>query len=138
MTKLKAFAHIYWKSISSPKYYKEMLKTNLKFSLKYFVTLGVFAALITTIGASIVAVPTVKKGISDIATSVKNSYPQDLILTSNNNAWTVNKPEPYSVPFPVTESNSKDTPKNLIVLYHNGTVDDIKALDTLILVNEKN
>jgi hypothetical protein len=84
-------------------------------------------------------IPAAQKAIVEFANSAKEMFPQDLVITIQDNKWALNKPEPFIVALP--ESNKpteKNGPKNLIILSQNGTIDDLNRLDTIILVNAKN
>jgi len=45
--------------------------------------------------------------MEDVAKSAKEAYPSDLVVTSKDDVWTINKPEPYFIPFPATEVTVK-------------------------------
>ena len=62
MSKIKAFGYIYYKSITSIKYYRDVLKAEFSFSFKYFATIAVIASLIITAVASVEIYPEVTKG----------------------------------------------------------------------------
>ena len=70
------------------------------------------------------------------------TYPSDLIISSEAGEWSINQDEPYAVPVPELfkseELESADFPDNLIVFYHEGTINDLDEMSTLIIVNEVN
>lgn len=151
MKYLKAFTYVFYKSSISLEYYKDLLKTDLKFSLKYFFTLGLFAALIASVGFSFKIIPEVKKITDDIGQQLLNIYPDELEFKVENNEWSINQSEPYVIPLPGigdiknnaqnnmqngTEKN--EIPENLVVFYHEGTIEDIEIFDTLAILNSKN
>jgi hypothetical protein len=138
--KLKAFGYVYYKSLTSFSYYRDILKTRFKFSVKYFLFLAVVITLITTIKTAITMVPDISKKMGGFVTSIKNFYPNDLVFTIKNGEWSVNRPEPFVVALPQTEEvkQATTTPKNIIVFYNTGTIEDLKTLDTMVLVNKVN
>jgi hypothetical protein len=135
MKKIKAFFYVYFKSLTSLTYYQDILKTNFNFSVKYYVFLAVMASLIGTLGVSMKTVPEVQNWVSSFMQSVKNAYPNDLVLTIKNNEWDINKPQPFIFPLPQAVKNE---PKNILVLYKDGTINDLESLDTMILINKVN
>lgn len=82
-------------------------------------------------------VPLAQKIVAEVSNSARDMFPQDLVVTIVDNKWSLNKPEPFIVPAPVLD-NDVDAPKNFVVLYQNGTIEDITKFDTLVLVNAKN
>lgn len=137
MKKLKAFLHIYRKSLTSPKYYFELLKTPFIFSIKYLLVMALIASAIVSVSTSIQTTPQLKTTVNNTILKARELFPNDLVISLNNGSWTINKPEPYIVPVPI-ENIPKDTPKNLVVFYHDGTLDDLKKLDTIAIVNTTN
>ena len=156
MKKIRAFIYVFWKSISSVSYYKDVVKTNFMFSVKYLVVLTLFASLITTVIGAAIEIPKISREFRTFVQSAKNSYPDDLVFSIKNGEWSVNRPEPFIIAMPKdlensvatdkadgenndgTDLNSQETPKNLVVFYGDGTIDDLKNLDTMAVVNRTN
>lgn len=144
MKKIKAFFYVAYKSIVSPKYYRELLKTNFDFSIKYYVVLILIAATITSVGTYLIEGPRAKRVVENVLSQIETSYPEDLVFTIKDGGWEVNKPLPLIFEFPKTEIKDggrfqqEPISKNLLVLDKNGTVEDLKKYDTIILVNESN
>ncbi len=140
---------MYKKSLSSIGYYKEVVVNKFSFSLKYFLSLAILSALIVTVTVSIKTYPQITKTIDEMMSKVKEIYPQELVISTKGNEWSINVPEPLVIPFPdvdalenipadATQPETQSIPENLIVLNHAGTVEDFENMKTLILVNEKN
>jgi len=146
MKKLKAFIYVYTKSLTNLPYYRDILKTSFKFSLKYYLLLALFASIITTAAVSIKVVPETFKVFGDLVNSARSAFPDDLVFTIKSGEWTINREEPFIVPLPDFgtkkeingQSSEAKTPKNLAVFYHTGTIEDLDNLDTLILFNKVN
>ncbi|OGC70037.1 hypothetical protein A2415_01615 [candidate division WWE3 bacterium RIFOXYC1_FULL_39_7] len=149
MNRVKAFFYVYKKSLSSIGYYKEVVVNKFSFSLKYFLSLAILSALIVTVTVSIKTYPQITKTIDEMMSKVKEIYPQELVISTKGNEWSINVPEPLVIPFPdvdalenipadATQPETQSIPENLIVLNHAGTVEDFENMKTLILVNEKN
>lgn len=138
MKKIRAFFYVFIKSITSPVYYRDVIKTNMAFSLKYYGILALLASLITASALSVQTIPEMNKTISELVTQAKSAFPVDLKFTSNNNEWNVNRPMPFIVPMPEDTESAEDTPKNLIVFDKEGTIEDLDRYETLIIVNKTN
>ncbi|RJR27101.1 DUF1189 domain-containing protein [candidate division WWE3 bacterium] len=148
MNKLKAFVYVYKNSLLSIGYYKDVLKTTLAFSLKYFFSLAVISSILITISVSFNIYPELNRTMEEMLTKIKDVFPSELVISTKGNEWSINLPEPLIIPFPEVESledmaqapetPAAEIPENLIVFDHNGTVEDFENLNTLILVNEKN
>lgn len=156
MNKLKAFFYVYYRSLTSIPYYKEILSTPTAFSIKYLGVLAVLASLLSTLIFTIVGVPRITKFFDSALSSANELYPQELVITTKDNEWSINQPEPLVIPFPeldtkvfgIPEAEMGETtesfneraqiPENLIIFDHEGTIDDLDTQSALILVNSKN
>jgi len=144
MNKLKTFFYSLKNSISSPKYYADVVKTKTKFSVKYYLMLSLLLSVISTVAISTVVIPTIKIFLTDFSEDLKNSYPEDLVMTFKESGWDVNKEEPVLIPMPekITSQFPDDDdikiPSNLIVMYKEGTINDLDELDTFFLMNKEN
>lgn len=143
MSKLKAFFYSFYKSLSSLNYYKDVVLAPLSFSVKYFFMLTILVSIGISGVTTILAFPKIQKGINTFVNTASSYYPDDLIITSKSGQVSINKPEPYIVPFPKSDTPTnelqlKEVPLNLIVFDSNGTLDDMEKYKTLILVNKSN
>ncbi|OGC45277.1 hypothetical protein A2V49_01615 [candidate division WWE3 bacterium RBG_19FT_COMBO_34_6] len=141
MKRLKALFYVYKNSLISIKYYRDLKDVRIKFSVKYFLVLAFAAVIISSINTAYHLIPKINMYAEKFLTEVSDLYPQDLEIKSSTGKWEINKPEPYSIPLPKSmqyESGDFKMPVNLIVFSHNGTINDLKDLDTLILVNDTN
>ena len=136
--KPKAFFYVFYKSLAFPKYYKEILKTKTSFTTKYFLALTALAALTMAISTSITVIPQLQKTASEFISQIKDIYPDDLVISAQNNEWAINKEEPLIVTVPVLEEAQDDFPDNFIVFDHEGTVEDMDTYNTFALINSKN
>lgn len=149
MNKIKTFIHIFVKSLTSVDYYKDVLSSGLKFSLNYFITLSAISIVITATAGALRIAPTTANFVNDLTTQATQAFPQDLVIKVENGTWEINRPQPFIVAMPKDLVNlAKETstaevpapkiPQNLAIFNKTGTVEDIKKLDALMLVNEKN
>lgn len=142
MNKLKTFFNTFYKSLTSPKYYLDILQAKFSFSLKYFLMLAFLSSAISVGLLSIKILPEAKTAINAFNVTILKSYPADLVITAKDGQLSSNKTEPIMVPIPLeVPSGFKDTKsqlKNILVFDPNGTVDDLKKYETAILVNKSN
>ena len=114
MKKLKAFFYVYKNSMTSPKYYKEVLKTDLNFSLKYYLMLVLVASILITTIETVSVTPKIKSQISGFAENARQVYPDDLLIKVEEGKWSVNREEPFVIPMPQIPNES--VPENAIVV----------------------
>ncbi|MFA6981480.1 MAG: DUF1189 family protein [Patescibacteria group bacterium] len=139
MSKLKAFFHIFSKSLTSLAYYKDVVSSDKKLSIKYFFSLALLATLVTSIYTLIPLVPKVRSSLSNAVEQVVSMYDDDLVVTIAGGKLSTNRTEPYVVPAPWKEEVPGEMPENLVVIDVNGTVDDFNnKYDSFILVNASN
>lgn len=140
MKKIKAFTYVYTKSLTSLAYYRDILKTSFSFSVKYYLFLALVASIITSLAYSVKIIPKTSKALGNVVNSARNTFPDDLVFTIKNGGWSINRPEPFIVPMPKFGGEGTDmgAPKNLVVFYNNGTIEDLNNLDTLIIFNKVN
>ena len=147
MKLLKAFAYVLKRSLTNPAYYPEILKTDFRFSLKYFMTVAVLATVVVTARTTIPLIPEVQEVIYESLEQTLTIYPEDLVISAEDGDWAVNQTEPYAIKTPEFLENSSeesyqtqtgDIPSNLMVFDHNGTLNDLEKYDTFVLVNAAN
>jgi len=139
MKKLKAFFYIFYNSLTSFEYYKDILNTSFSFSIKYLAMLALVATIITTAVLSTKEIPQVTKWIYEQKATFINLYPQDLEVKVENNKWNINQPQPYIIKTPeIFVQEDTSMPKNFVIFDQKGTINDFESRDTLILINETN
>ena len=139
MKKLKTFLYVFKNSVTSTKYYNDILKTDFWFSLKYFLMLSFFASLIFSAFSSITVIPETISGIKSLAENTRKVYPEDLVINFKEGTWETNKEDPVIIPMPDLEEESKEyLPDNLVLFDKNGTIDKLDEFNTLFLFNNEN
>ena len=139
MKKFKAFAYTYTQSLSSVAYYKDVLKATTNFSIKYFLVLAAFATIITTTRVALPLIPEVRDTVRGLFNEISQIYPEELVITAMDGEWNINQKEPFTLAMPYSlEIEGAGFPSNILVFYHEGTINDLDELDTLILVNNVN
>lgn len=136
----KTFGYVYYNSVSSLAYYRDVLATKTSFSLKYFFALGVIFTAISTLNFSLRTYPDIKALIDKLPSEVARIYPNDLVISNNNNEWFINQPEPYAIAFPYKNSIKELKVigiENLVVFDKKGTLESFPEYDTAILVADK-
>jgi len=142
MKKIRAFFYVFYKSLTSFMYYRDIIRADLRFSIKYFTVLALIAALITSVTVSVTAVPKLQKGIDTAMADVLDSFPDNLIITIKDSKFNVNQPEPYAIPLPKSfvgeDKTEEGKMKNIIVFDSQGTIEDLEKYNTLALINATN
>lgn len=139
--KIKAFQYVFYKSLTSLPYYNDIIKTNLKFSIKYFLA---FAVLVSFVSAIIVSVRTSYDSdgptstVAQVVNELEDIYPEDLVITIKDGTLSTNKNVDITIKMLESLSQSSPLPKYLIVFDSDGTINDFEKYDTVALVNEKN
>lgn len=100
MKKLNTFFRIFWKSISSLAYYRDVVKAPFSFSLKYFAAFSIIMGLLLTVVTSLVILPPVTKFATRLATRAQILFPPDLVITVKNGELSTNVAEPLRFPIP--------------------------------------
>lgn len=137
MNKLKTFLYVLKNSIASPKYYNDIVKTKINFSIKYFLALSFLVSVISVIGYSIIYLP---KYISEINTayqSIEEGFPEDFIIEFKDGSWSSNKEGPVIIRQINSDKDSK-LPENLFVFDKEGTIEKINEYHTMFLINSEN
>jgi len=139
MRRLKAFWYVYKRSLIDVDYYKDLIKVKVEFSLKYFFVLAATAALITTVRLTVPAIPRVQNTLNNLLNEFAVIYPDDLVITTQDGIWKINKHEPYAIPTPpILQIEGAELPMNLIVFDHRGTINDLDEQDTYVVINDVN
>lgn len=143
--KLKAFAYVFYKSISSTEYYRDVIKADFGFSVKYFVSIVVMASVAVAFVVTAATIDEAADGFNSLMNKAETAYPEDLVIKVEGGKMNINKPQPFFVPLPELdradgeqENLPEETVKNLIVFDSEGTLDDLDGYSTFILVNESN
>lgn len=137
MKKLKTFLYVLKNSVFSPRYYNDIVKTKINFSIKYFLALSFLVSIISVIGYSIIYLP---KYISEINTayqSIEEGFPEDLVIEFKDGSWSTNKEGPVIIKQIELGGDSK-LPENLFVFDKEGTIEKIDEYNTMFLVNSEN
>ncbi|MBT6401205.1 DUF1189 family protein [candidate division WWE3 bacterium] len=143
MIKLKAAIYVFTKSLTSPKYYNDIVKTNFGFSMKYFSVLALISSLVAFSGLVKPIMTDLGDSLKAVETTVVDSFPDDLEITVKDGEVSINQPEPYIFQTPEegfesTMEEGQEVPRNLLVFDSKGTLDDLERYDTLFLVNKSN
>jgi len=137
MKKIKTFLYVLKNSISSPKYYNDIVKTKINFSIKYFLALSLLVSVISVIGYSITYLPNYISEINTAYKSIEEGFPEDLIIEFKDGTWSSNKEGPVIIKQVDLGEGSK-LPENLFVFDKDGTIEKIDEYNTMFLVNSEN
>lgn len=93
-------------SIYNPSYYKEILNKPFSYSLRYFLSLAVLIAVVSTLVFSFSVLPKFNKIVNEIIPKALNYYPDNLEVTVKNGKVSTNVTEPYFIKLPADLKNS--------------------------------
>jgi hypothetical protein len=137
MRKVKTFARTFWRSLTEPAYYQDILSAKFSFSLKYLFTLLLIISSILAIGVSVrVAklIPQVPAFLQTGKAFLIETYPQELKLTLKNKKITTNVKEPYFINLADDKKGAIAPLKHLLVIDTKGQVENFKNLESLFLL----
>lgn len=101
MSKLRIFFRTYFKSLTDPIYYQDILKAKLTFSLKYFLVFYALTSLINTVDYNFRLKPQIQTLSREAIHNLSTGYPNSLVLSVTNDQLSVTGvSEPINVPFP--------------------------------------
>lgn len=131
-----SFFSTFVKSLTSPKYYAEVLASKVGASVGYFFILTLIVSAII-IGK--IAIPLSMFNPENTATEITKLYPSDLVVALKDGKLAVNKPLPYVIAMPKGDKNTSTSPVNAIVFEsdaHIKSPTQFSSYDTAILVTE--
>lgn len=142
MKKIKAAFYVFYKSLTDENYYKDIIKMDLGFSIKYIFVLALLATAITLPKTVKPLLTDFKETLDSISTALVNFYPEDLVITVKDGEIFINQPEPYFVELPGDLNNFEredgSYPRYLVVFDSLGELSDLETYNTIVLVNRKN
>ena len=137
MKKLKTFVYVLKNSISSPKYYNDIVKSKINFSIKYFLALSFLVSVISVIGYSIIYLPKYISEIKISYQSIEEGFPEDFVIEFKDGSWSSNKEEPVIIK-KIDLGKDNKLPQNLFVFDKEGTIEKIDEYNTMFLINSEN
>lgn len=115
-------------SIYNPEHYKEILNKPFSFSLRYFLSLAVLIAVISTIVFSFSILPKFNKFVAEVSPKILNYYPENLEVTVKSGKVSTNVPEPYFIKLPSDFKNSDQG---------DGIEPPIEKMDNLLVIDTR-
>ncbi len=135
---MKEFFDQIQKSIYGPEYYKEVTTRPASYSWKYYWTLALLIALLTTIVTSIPLIPVIQKSLHTFPQQFFDYYPDELVVQINEGKITSNVVEPYylSVPEMFKDDIAELPIKNLGVIDTQTpfSIDEFKAREVFFWI----
>ena len=139
MNKLKTFWYSFKKSITTPSYYRDIVKVPFSFSLQYLVVL-IFATIFfqTAILAIQAAtyLPQLPATVATIKSSIKTLYPSSLVITVKDGILSTNKEEPFFIDMP--EDQQIEEFEHLVTFDTKARADQFYDYKTVFLITDKN
>lgn len=136
--KLKLFFKSLQQSVIDPAYYRDILDSRLRFSIKYYALLSFLLILSYTVAAEIKYAASVQKNFTLTSQEVIRDFPKDLVLDIKPGNITANKDFPLIAKNPTVFRSSPNSPKNFAVVDPKGEIDLLKKYDAQILINNNN
>jgi len=140
MKKLLTFKYTFWKSLTKPDYYKDILTAKFSFSLKYIYFLLFVSSLLFGIkGAVGVArsIPKMPGFIENTKTILSQIYPKELVLTVKDKKISTNVVEPYFIAIPKEMEIPGKEAKYLLAIDTSADVADFEKYQSLFLLSKE-
>lgn len=138
MKKLRAFFYSFKRSLVSPDYYRDVIKTKFSFSLKFFLFSCFLLSLILGTVYSLSAQPALNKFVLELK-RLPGYYPENLVIEIKNGQVNTNQKEPFFVPlppFPGEGAEIKPPFTNLLVIDTQAEIGEIKKYQTAALLTK--
>lgn len=140
MKKLKIFARIFWKSLTEPDYYKDILTAKFSFSLKYLYLLLIFSSLLLGIKTAVevaLSIPRIPGFIENAKSVLAEIYPDELVLTIKDKKILTNVEEPYFIAIPREMGILKKEAKYLVAIDTSADIADFEKYQSLFLLSKE-
>lgn len=128
-------------SVYSPVFYRSLSARPFSFSLGYFAAFVLIVSLLHTLWFwyGTAKVPALVPYLEKAGAALKADFPDDLVIKIDKGEVSVNRPEPYSLPFPAELKSSTDgTPQNILVIDTRtpASSESFRAYDTAVLLDK--
>jgi hypothetical protein len=124
-------------TVWDPSFYRERADERHG-AFAYYFKLALLLSVILTALFCLFAGPRINEVLRTLPGAVTDFYPDDLEVTLDNGTVSINKPQPYALPFPdkLRSEDSDGEPRNLVVFDTEAPfgVEAFKKHDTLVLV----
>lgn len=138
MQKLKIFIQAFQRSVTDFSYYRELLKSDFWFSIKYILVLTFFTILLQTVMFAVQAaflLPQLPSGVDYLEKRLLESYPKELVVTIQDGTLSTNQKNPYHVEVP--EMQELGDYQHFITFNTDAKISDFEKANSFILVTEK-
>lgn len=133
MQKFRTFSYVFVKSLTSPSYYTDILKTKFSFSLKYLAFLFLILSIISTVNFGLSTWKYVQQAPEFITKSkdfLKDFYPKELTVNIKDGQVATNVTEPYFIDLPSVFTN------HFITIDTKAGIDEFTKYKTMVLVTK--
>lgn len=125
MNKLKTFARTYYRTISDPTYYRDVLQAKLSFSLKYFFLFYFILGITGTLVYNFRAKPYLLNLASQTTDEIQQLYPGNLVINFTDNKLVLQgEQSPVTIRFPESLKSESVTHEYQSLLTLNDTTDE--------------
>ncbi len=136
MNKITLFKRTFIKSLTEPSYYQDVLRSRIRFGVKYIFFLLYLIVLLKALWFAGTLIPHIPKIPAYIQTAKQTAYdffPKELTLTFNNGTLRTNVDEPYIISFP-KQLNVNDY--HFAVIDTKSGIENITQYKTLLFINK--
>lgn len=128
---------MFWRSLTDPEYYKDILVAPFSFSLKYLFFLLLIISFISSVATAVgigAITPFIPTFIEKAKDAVVNLYPQELVVTLDQGKIKTNVDEPYYIEFPASIGKNIGAYQHLITIDTKAQVSDYPTYKSIALV----
>ena len=140
MKKLQTFKYIFWKSLTKPEYYEDVVTAKFSFSLKYLYALLFFSYLLLGMKTAVsvtVSIPKIPNFIEDAKKVLSNIYPEELVLTIQDKKISTNVVEPYFIAIPREMGIPKGEARYLLAIDTSAVITDFEKYQSFFLLSKE-
>lgn len=138
MKQFKIFLSSFQRSVTDFSYYRELLKYDFWFSIKYILVLTCAALFIQSVFVAVqiaFLLPKLPSGVEHLERRLKESYPQELVISIKDGSLSINQESPYTIDIP--EIREIGVYKHFITIDTGASISDFESADSLILVTDQ-
>lgn len=145
--KIKTFFRTLWLSVSSPSYYRDILRANRPFTIKFILSFWFLYATIVSLYLSWQVLVPAHQVLQDLPDKLIAGYPEELVINIEDGQVSTNVSEPYFISVDKFEQlfdqvddqvlgADSDDIQNFLVIDTQASADDILEYSTIMLLTE--
>jgi len=138
MQKFKTFLVSFQRSVTDFSYYRELLKYDFRFSVKYIFFLTFLSLFLQSVIFAVQVaflLPKLPSGVDYLEKRLKESYPKELVVTIKDGTLSINQESPYYIDIP--EMKDFGDFQHLITFNTEASISDFEKAESFILVTDQ-